>query len=151
MGELRDCRSRGETNAPIRLPHPAGVRIGPLMLWPSIRNRQGGPSSTSEWPFFLKAPVVLPARSRVVLAIAPEAVGRAAFLHGRRFVSAVRFHACAEHVRAWAYRGTVGKLTGFPFGVGLKGRSDCVPMEVWVDGRAEPFRRLVPVGRRSCS
>jgi hypothetical protein len=67
-------------------------------------------------------------------------------------VSSVRFEACRENVRAYpgAYKGTVGKYTGFPNGFGLARRSMCVPMEVWVEGRDTPIRRLVPFGRRRC-
>jgi len=66
-------------------------------------------------------------------------------------ITSIRFEACAENVRAFpgAYRGTVGTYTGFPFGLRLA-RRGCVPLEVWVDGRDAPFRRLVPFGRRSC-
>lgn len=150
VGELRDCRSRGEGRSPQKLPPTPGVRIGPLVLWPSIRIRQRGSGNGTEWPFVLKAPVILPARTKVVLAIAPEAQGVAAFQHAGGFVSAIRFQACRERVPAFAYAGTVGKLTGFPFAIGLKPRSACVPMEVWVDGRDKPYRRLVPVGRPAC-
>jgi hypothetical protein len=98
----------------------------------------------------IKAPVVLPARTKVVLSIPAEAVGRAAFQHTGGYVTAVRFEACRENMRAFAYDGTVGKLTGFPFAIGLARRASCIPMEVRVDGRAQPFRRLVPIGRRAC-
>jgi hypothetical protein len=99
----------------------------------------------------VKAPVILPARRKVVLAIARKATSRAAFQsHRRGYVSAVRFEACREREPAFAYQGTVGKLTGFPFAIGLTHKSDCVPMEAWVDSRTTPVRRLVPVGRKSC-
>lgn len=149
-GELRDCRTRGEGNRPQKLPTPPGVRIGPLVFWPSIRRRPDRAPPGADWPYILKAPVVLPARSKVVLAIAPEAADRAAFQHRRGYVRAVRFEACREGVRAFAYKGTVGKFTGFPFAIGVAQRSACIPMELWIDGRAAPLRRLVPIGRRSC-
>jgi hypothetical protein len=149
-GELRDCGSRGEGRSPQKLPPTPGPRIGPLLFWPSIKTRQGSAAKGSKWPFVLKAPVILPARTRLVLAIAREARGSAGFQHRGRFVSAIRFQACRERVPARAYKGTVGKYTAFPFAVGLRQRSACVPMEVWVDGRAAPVRRVVPVGRRSC-
>jgi hypothetical protein len=148
--ELRDCRTRGEGRGPQRLPMPPGVRIGPLVIWPSVR----GPSSPTQrrtWPFVVKAPIVLPARAKLVLAIAPGAISRATFQsHRHGWVPAVRFHACREREPAFAYRGTVGKFTGFPFAIGFKQRSACIPMEVWVDGQTTPIRRLVPIGRRSC-
>ena len=105
------------------------------------------------WAFYVKAPVVLPARTRVILAIASDAKHLAAFQAGNgAWVSSVRFEACREKVRAFpgADSGTVGKYTGFPFAFALARRSLCVPMEVWVDGQTSPLRRLVPFGRRRC-
>ena len=62
----------------------------------------------------------------------------------------MRFEACSAGVRAHAYDGTVGKLTGFPFAIGLTRRSACVPLELWIDGQVAPLRRTIPVGRSSC-
>ena len=139
----------GGALTPETTPTP-GVRLGPLVIWPSVRGRSQQ-TNNPDWPYAVKAPVILPARVKIVLAIAPEAVTRAAFQsHRRSYVPAVRFEACPEQEPAFAYRGTVGKLTGFPFAIGLTHKSDCVPMEVWIDGRAIPIRRVVPVGRRSC-
>jgi hypothetical protein len=109
-----------------------------------------GRTSDPAWRFAAKSPVVLPARAEVVLAVAPQAVSFAAFQDHGRYVSAVRFEACREREPAWAYRGTVGKFTGFPFAIGLTRKSACVPMEVWIEGRSTPIRRIVPIGRRSC-
>lgn len=133
------------------------------MIWPTIRDQvQAYPTdSGSGWAFYVKAPIVLPARSIVTLAVAPRAIHLIGFqasgyavgaAAGRKWVSSVRFKACREDVRAYprAYKGTVGKYTGFPFGFGLARRRMCVPLEVWVQGRATPIRRLVPFGRRSC-
>jgi hypothetical protein len=147
--ELRDCRTRGESNSPQKAPVSPGVRIGPLIIWPTVR--MTGRTNNATWMFAAKAPIVLPARTKVVLAIAPEAISRAAFQsHRSGYVSAVRFEACREREPAFAYRGTVGKLTGFPFAIGLTQKSACIPMDVWIDGQATPIRRIVPVGRRSC-
>ena len=150
---VRDCGSRGDGNRPQRLPSPPRVRIGPLVIWPSVRQRVE-PTGDTRWRLYVKAPIVLPARARVVLAVPPEAAGLVELQAGRppnTWVRSVRFEACAEGVRAFpgAYRGTVGKYTGFPFGFRVARRS-CIPLEVWVDGREAPFRRLVPFGRRSC-
>jgi hypothetical protein len=149
---VRGCSSRGDSNRPQRPPSPPGIRIGPLVIWPSVRTRVE-PYGPAPWRFFVKAPIVLPARTKVVLAVAPEGVGLVELV-GRAgtWVTSARFEACAESVRAFpgAYRGTVGRYTGFPFGFRLARRSACVPLEVWVDGREAPFRRLVPFGRRSC-
>jgi hypothetical protein len=74
----------------------------------------------------------------------------AALQHRNAWVQAVRFTACFERVRAYAYRGTVGKTTFFPFGVALRERSLCLPLELWIDGSSPPIRRVVPIGRRAC-
>jgi len=148
---VRGCGSRGDSSRPQRLPSPPGVRLGPLVIWPSVRTRVE-PTGETPWRFFVKAPIVLPARARAVLAVAPEGAGLVELVGaGGKWVASVRFEACAESVRAFpgAYRGTVGKYTGFPFAFRLA-RRGCVPLEVWVEGRDAPFRRLVPFGRRSC-
>ncbi len=91
-------RSRGEGRSPQRLPKAADeVRLGPLVIWPSVRIALGGPpSEANERPYVVKAPVVLPARARVVLAVAPEATSLAAFQHRGKYPSAIRFEACRE-------------------------------------------------------
>ena len=148
---VRDCRSRGEAGAPIRMRvTDSDVRIGPLVMVGVRRRSAAGSTGRSDWPFVRKAPVLLPARARVVLAIAPEARTRAAFQHRGGWTTAVRFTACFERVRAWSYRGTVGRTTFFPFAVAVQQRAACVPMALWVDGDSSPVRRLVPIGRRSC-
>jgi hypothetical protein len=147
--ELRGCNTRGEGRSPQKPPPGGGIRIGPLMLWPSLGTSQ--PTIDPRWRFVAKAPVVLPARKKVILTVAPAAARRAAFQSNRHgYVHAVRFEACRESQPAFAYDGTVGKLTGFPFAIGLARKSACVPLEVWVDRRARPFRRVVAIGRRSC-
>ena len=148
---MRNCRSRGEGTAPIKMSVTLDdVRFGPLVIG-FVRNRVvTGATERSDWPFVAKAPLLLPARSRVVLAIAAEAAMRAAFQHQGGWVSAVRFTACVERVRAFAYRGTVGRTTFFPFAIAIQQRSACIPMELWIDGRESPLRRLVPIGRRRC-
>ncbi len=148
---LRNCRTRGEGTAPIRMSVTRDdVRFGPLVIG-FVRNRvAAGATERPDWPFVAKAPLLLPAHSRVVLAIAPEAARLAAFQHEGGWVSAVRFTACAERVQAFAYRGTVGGTTFFPFAIGIQQPSACVPMELWIDGRQSPLRRVVPIGRRHC-
>ena len=129
---------------------PVDVQIGPLVLG-NVRSIGGvGPTGQPAWPFAKKTPVLLPARARVVLAIAPEAIGLAALQHKDGWASAVRFTACFERVRAFAYDGTVGWTTFFPFGIGLSRRSVCLPLDLWIEGRPDPIRRVVPIGRRSC-
>jgi hypothetical protein len=148
--DLRHCGTRADSDRPLKLPAPPRVRIGPLVIWPSVRTgveRYSHPT----WAYYVKAPIILPARTKVVLSVAPEANSLVAFQsRGKRFLSTVRFEACAENVRSWGYRGTVGKYTGFSFGFVLARRRACIPLEVWIDGRTEPIRRRVPFGRRSC-
>lgn len=150
---VRPCSSRGDGSRPQQQPSPPGVRLGPIVLWPSIRTRVEGYESPSGWSFFVKAPAVVPARTVVTLAVPPEAAHLVA-LHGAggRWVSSVRFEACRPGVRAFpgAYDGTVGRYTGFPFAFALARRSLCVPLEAWVEGRPTPIRRLVPFGRARC-
>lgn len=152
---FRPCGSRGDSSKPQALPTPAGERIGPLVIWPSIRSHvEPYGTNKSPWAFYAKAPIVLPARTKITLAVPPEATHLIGFqAAGGTWVSSVRFEACRENIRAYprAYNGTVGKYTGFPFGFGLARRSMCVPLDVWVEGRATPIRRLIPVGRRTCN
>ena len=149
---FRPCSSRGDSNKPQQIPYPIGARLGPLVIWPSIRNRVEDSGTSGEWAFYVKAPIVLPARTKVTLAVAPEAAHLVGFQSAAGWVASVRFEACRENVRVFprAYKGTVGKYTGFPFGFGLARRSMCVPLEVWIEGKATPIRRLVPFGRRTC-
>lgn len=79
---LRNCRTRGEGTAPIRMSVTRDdVRFGPLVIG-FVRNRvAAGATERPDWPFVAKAPLLLPAHSRVVLAIAPEAARLAAFQH----------------------------------------------------------------------
>ena len=90
--ELRGCGTRGEGRSPQKLPPKPGVRVGALLFWPSIKIPPGtDPGNGSEWPFVQKVPVVLAARTKLVLAIAPEAQGLAAFQSRRGgYVSAIR-------------------------------------------------------------
>jgi hypothetical protein len=149
--QLRDCRSRAEGVAPIKMKvESTDIKIGPLVLG-NVRNTRGaGPTDHADWPFWRKTPVLVPARARVVLAIAPEAATRAAFEHRGGWVSALRFTACFERVKAYAYQGTVGPTTFFPLGIGLRQRTDCIPMNLWIEGRSSSVRLVVPLGRRSC-
>jgi hypothetical protein len=89
--QLRNCRSRAEGAAPIKMKvQSTDMQIGPLVLG-NVRNTRGvGPTDQPDWPFAIKTPVLLAARARVVLAIAPEAVTRAAFQHQSGWVSAPR-------------------------------------------------------------
>jgi hypothetical protein len=147
--DVRSCSTRGDSNRPAKPPATGAVRIGPLIIWPSVRRI--GPTTDASWPYGTKAPVMLPARVRATLSIAPEAIGTAGLWRLRGgYVSAVRFLACREREPSHGYRGTVGKFTQFPFSFALKQPSACVPMDVWVDGEATPHRVAVPVGRATC-
>lgn len=148
---LRPCSSRGDGTKPLALPSPAGEQIGPLVIWPTIRSRVTAPIREGAWPYVAKAPIVLPARTRVTLTVPPEARSLIAFQSERGWLSTIRFEACRERARVTRpYRGTVGKYTGFPFAFGFAQPSMCVPLEVWIDGQPSPIRRLIPVGRPAC-
>ena len=157
---VRPCSSRGDTDRPVQLPARIGARLGPLVIWHTIADPLSTPGPGA-WPYYIKAPILLPARAVAMLVVPPEARQLVAFDAGsygvgagagRRWVSSVQFQACAANVRAFpqAYKGTVGKYTAFPFGFGLARRSLCVPLEVWLPGRTTPIRRLVALGRRAC-
>jgi hypothetical protein len=149
----RPCGSRGDGNEPQALPSPVGMRMGPLVIWPSIRNRVEDYGQDRRWAYYVKAPIVLAARATVTLAVPSEARDLVGFqAPNGAWVSSVRFEACRESVHAFprTYDGTVGRYTGFPFGFGLARRSMCVPLDVWLEGRATPIRRLVPFGPRTC-
>jgi hypothetical protein len=148
VDEVRGCSTRGDGSRPAQAP-PGGVRIGPLVVWPTVHRT--GRTANAEWPYATKSPILLAARARVVLAIAPEAASEVAMWRQRGgYATAVRFEACREREPSHGYRGTVGKLTGFPFAFELKAPSACVPVELWIDGRDEPLRTVLAVGRSAC-
>ncbi len=148
--DLRSCNTRGDSSRPAKPPAGA-ITVGPLMIWPSVR-QPAPPANGTAWPYVWKAPILVHARAQVTLAIAPEAVEKAGLWRHSdgNYVSAVRFLACRERQPVRTYRGTVGKFTQFPFAVGLTTPSACVPMDVWVDGTDGPQRVVVPVGKKTC-
>lgn len=148
--DLRSCSTRGDSNHPAKPPATGAITVGPLVIWPSVR-LPTGTTFIQAWPYAMKAPVLVRARARVTLAIAPEAVGTAGLWRMRGgYVSTVRFLACRERQPSRGYRGTVGRWTMFPFSFALTTTAACVPMDVWVDGEAAPHRIVVPVGRDTC-
>jgi hypothetical protein len=148
--DVRNCGTRGDSNRPAQPPASGAITVGPLVIWPSVR-MPTGLTTIQAWPYATKAPVLVRARARVTLAIAPEAVGLAGLWKMKGgYGSAVRFLACREREPSRGYRGTVGRYTEFPFSFALTTPSTCVPMDVWVDGRASPRRVVVPVGKRAC-
>ncbi len=71
---FRPCSSRGDGSKPQALPTPVGERIGPLVIWPSIRSRvEDYATSKAGWAYYAKAPIVLPARTTVTLVVPSEA------------------------------------------------------------------------------
>jgi hypothetical protein len=155
---MRDCSARYESNQPIvDRPTANDVRFGALVLtrypeWRKPLKAYGANPEPEVWPYVLKAPVRLRAGTTATFAIAPAARNVAAILPSasREWVPAVRFRSCAANKRAHAYTGTVGPLTVFGQVIGLKKPSACVPIEVWLDGRATPIRRVVAIGRTRC-
>jgi hypothetical protein len=96
--------------------------------------------------------------NRVVTLVVPTAYRARASLSyaGSRLrsvadgVPAVRFEACAPNEPAFSYRGTVEPWTAFNGGF-LVSRPLCLPIEVWVDGRRAPTRKLLSFGKGRCS
>ena len=115
-----------------------------------------GPSKSSPgWPYGLKLPVRLRAGVTAVLTILGATTKVVEFQShdsqlGEIEVPAVRFEACAHNTPAFAYKGTVGAWTDFPFGILLKQRSACVPVELSIVGRAVSPRTVLSIGRRRC-
>jgi hypothetical protein len=157
-GPLVGCRARQESNQPYSDRVSASeIRLGPLILTPYPFSRKPLTRSRSnpqpdEWPYVVKVGARVRAGQTVTLAIASRAVGLAAILPAdtRKWVFAVRFHACAADTPAHAYSGSVGPVTGFGQVVAIKKPSACIPIEVWVAFRASPIRRVIAIGRPRC-
>ena len=147
--DVRTCATRGDSGRPAK-PTTGAITVGPLLIWPSVR-QPAPPASGTPWPYVWKAPILVRARAQVTLAIAAEAVGKAGLWRHRdgSYVSTVRFLACRERQPARTYRGTVGRFTEFPFAVALTTPSACVPMDVW-GGAGGSQRIIVPVGKKTC-
>lgn len=151
-GDVRTCSTRGDSSRPAKPPAKEAARVGPFTVWGMGVNRVG-PTGNATWPYAAKMGVVLPARVRAVLSIAPESVAAAGLwkMHGGGgYVSAVRYQACRERQPARTYRGTVGRFTMFPSGIALKTPSACITVEAWVDGETAPHRATIGVGRSDC-
>ena len=120
--ELRNCRSRAEGRAPTRMAvGPNDVRLGPLVLANVLSAGSTGRTSDPLWPYGRRfpnpaaGPFARCARDRAGGtgargASAQEHLGSGGEVHRERF----------ERVPAFAYRGTVGKTTFFPFGIALR-------------------------------
>jgi hypothetical protein len=67
---------------------------------------------------------------------------------GIRF-SQTRLEPCPPDTPGFRPGVTVGRVTGFTGGF-VFARRGCYPLEVWIDGRAEPFRRRIPLGAVRC-
>lgn len=148
--DVRTCATRGDSGRPARPPATGAVTVGPLVIWPTVRWPTQHTTDPA-WPYATKAPILLRARARITLAIAPEATDLAGLWRNRGgYVSAVRFLACRERQPVRTYNGTVGRFTMFPFSFALTVPAACVPMDVWIDGQAEPRRILLPVGETAC-
>lgn len=146
--DLRTCATRGDSSRPAKPPVGAIV-VGPLMIWPSVKKPTQSTSAPT-WRYVLKAPILVRARARVTLAIAPEAVGTVGLWRHTdgHYVSTVRFLACRERQPVHTYRGTVGRYTQFPFAFALTTPSACVPIDVYGSSGAQ--RIVLPVGRAAC-
>jgi hypothetical protein len=156
----RSCNSRIESGQPRRqLVQPGDVGLGPIAfrrLARLGRDRRNLHRQANAW--VLKSPVLVLSDRTVVVAVADRARGSASLFLDRGAyppsvadgVAAVELHACARSVRARTHAGRLGVATEFGAAF-LVDRPMCVPLEVWLEGRAVPWRRLVPVGVRACS
>jgi hypothetical protein len=150
---VRDCGSRGEGPAPISAAlRPGDLRYGPVIVhpYPGWAKPLTTGNPLADWPYVLKMPLKLHAGTTVTLAIAPAATAFAALSFEAQWVPAVRFEACRASQPAFAYKGKVGPVTSFPMAIALKRRSACVPLELWLEGRPLPLRRMLPIGRPRC-
>ncbi|HWL32286.1 MAG TPA: hypothetical protein VNP89_01675 [Gaiellaceae bacterium] len=135
----RDCRSRIESGrGPLAFPTADSVFVGPIALTalPFAATRAGlGPRREEDGRFYRKAGALVRAGRPVVLSV-PERYRDRLFLHYTRTdegVAEVRLEPCPPGMRAFSYRGRVGKVTGFNGGFSLTHRG-CYPLDVRVEG-----------------
>jgi hypothetical protein len=157
---VRSCDTRVEGGAPAaQFARPTDVVAGPIAFTGLARVADRGAFRRlrTRGVYVVKAAARVRA-NRVVTLVVPSAYRARASLSyaGSRLrsvadgVPAVRFEACASNEPAFSYRGTVGPWTGFNGGF-LVSRSLCLPIEVWVDGRRAPIRKLISFGKGRCS
>jgi hypothetical protein len=162
---VRGCRSRNETKAPIAGPGEGDAVLGPAYFegvaelaaaQPSMFTPRGG-RPYIEFKVLLalragtRATLVVPLGARKDAGIewakpAPPITGPFTVANGG---AAVELRACAESTRAFSYAGTVGPWTQFGGGFIIAG-AGCVPVELRVAGRREPYRTRLSFGAGDC-
>jgi hypothetical protein len=156
----RPCDSRAEqASGPVRPFVAAGdLRIGPVAFFGLKRLANPRDFALTgeavDGRVFVKTPVKVRARRVVTISIARSDRAGAGLTFAddaplRTGVPAVRFTACREDERAFAYDGAVGPLTVFAGGFSVAG-ARCVTLSVRVRGRRAPYVREVPFGVRRC-
>jgi hypothetical protein len=157
---VRSCDTRVEGGAPpTRFAGPTDVVAGPIAFTGLARVADPGAFRRSRMHgvYVVKAAARVRAGQVVTLVVPPGYRTRASLSYSRSRlrsvsdgVSAVRFEACPSNEPAFSYRGTVGAWTGFNGGF-LVSRPLCLPVEVWVEGRQTPLRKLLSFGKGRCS
>jgi hypothetical protein len=143
---------------PARFARPGDVVVGPIAF--TGLARAADPAAfrrlRAHGVYIVKAGARVRA-NRVVTLVVPSAYRARASLaytgsRVRRVAEgepAVRFEACPSNEPAFSYRGTVGPWTGFNGGF-LVSRPICLPVQVWVEGRTAPTRKLLSFGKGRC-
>jgi hypothetical protein len=154
----RDCSTRAEpSRGRLAIDHRRDIVVGPV-AFSGLRGADARSVSRHDGVFSRKSAVKVRA-GRAVTLVVPEAVRNRLWLVYARPGSfgdpAIRFWQtrllpCPPNMPGFRRGTTVGALTGFTGGFVFT-RRGCYSLEVWVDGRPEPFRRTIPLGVPSCS
>lgn len=156
---VRPCSDRGEGRAPLRQFSGRGdvgvgrVAFRGLRHWSS---RKALLRAQLNGLYFAKATAIVRTGAPVTITIAPADRRIAALVFVRGLAStglgigvpSVRLVPCAPGTRAFAYKGTVGRLTMFPGGFVVT-RPACVHVLVQ-SGKAKPVRRTFSFGAGTC-
>lgn len=160
---VRLCSDRGEGKAPItRFSTPSDVIAG-RVAFRSLRTfssrtklLKSALGTGKDRVYFVKAAAIVRTGAPVAISIVPRDRHLAAltFVRGTGSVGLglgypiERLEPCAPGTKAFAYKGKVGPLTGFPGGFVVT-RPACVTIVV-TSGKATPIRRIVSLGAGAC-
>lgn len=157
---VRGCASRVEGTGPPRsFAQPGDVVIGPVAFLGL--QHLADPAELAQFRsgnlYLVKSPVGVRAGRRVTAVIGPSARDRVSLSFAARSPQsvadgnwAVTFQACRWSTRAFSYPGSVGLKTSFNGGF-ILAEPGCVPLQVWVRGRAAPLRRTISFGAGDCA
>jgi hypothetical protein len=153
----RDCSTRAEpSRGRLAFDHRRDLVIGPI-AFSGLRSTDPRTVSRHDGVFSRKSAVKIRAGHAVTLVV-PEAVRSRLWLAYARpgsfrdpgiRSSQTRLEPCPPDTPGFRPGTTVGRVTGFSGGF-VFARRGCYPLEVWVDGRAEPLRRTIPLGAVRC-